>query len=63
MRSVMSMLLTVALDCMTGHHIIHTISGRDYRPARPALLVWHRDDDVTREREGSFLTAQRRAMI
>jgi hypothetical protein len=29
----MSMPSTVALSCMTGHRIIHTISGRDHRPA------------------------------
>ena len=31
----MSMTSTVAPNCMTGHHIIYTISGRDHRPARP----------------------------
>jgi hypothetical protein len=38
----MSMPSTVVLNCMTGHRIIHTISGRDHRPARPAPLVRHR---------------------
>jgi hypothetical protein len=60
----MSMPSTVALSCMTGHRIIHTISGRDHRPARPAPLVRHRDDDGTPERQGPFpAAAPRRAMI
>jgi hypothetical protein len=62
-RSVMSMPSTVALNCMTGHHIIYTISGRDHRPARPAALRRRREDDVAPEPEGAFLTARRRAMI
>jgi hypothetical protein len=48
----MSMPSTVALNCMTGHRIIHTISGRDHRFARLAPLVRHRNDDVTLERQG-----------
>jgi hypothetical protein len=60
----MSMPSTVALNCMTEHRIIHTISGRDHRPARPAPLVRHRDDDGTHERQGPFpAAARRRAMI
>src|SRR5580704_9668393 len=31
---------TIALDCMTGHHIIYTISGHEHRRAtRPSLEV------------------------
>lgn len=63
-RSVMSMPSTVALNWMIEHHIIHTISGHDHRPARPsAPLRPTREDDVTPERTGSFLAARRRAMI
>ncbi len=53
-RSVMSISSTVALNCMTGHHIIHTICARDHLVARPVPLVRHWDDAVTPEREGSF---------
>jgi hypothetical protein len=30
---------TVALDCVIEHHIICTISGHDFRLARPATLT------------------------
>ena len=29
---------TIALDCMTGHHIIYTISGHEHRETLPAVL-------------------------
>jgi LuxR family transcriptional regulator, maltose regulon positive regulatory protein len=49
---MMSMPPTIALNCMTGHHIIHTISGREHRPPRPAPLVRHRDALDLAEPEG-----------
>jgi hypothetical protein len=54
---------TIALNWMIEHHIIHTISGHDHRPARvcsapsgTAKMTSHLD-------KGSFFAARRRAMI
>jgi hypothetical protein len=40
--------LTVTLNCMTGHHIIHTISAPRSPSGVPAPLVWHRKMIVLR---------------
>src|SRR5271169_4781845 len=62
-RPAMPMPSTIALNWMIEHHIIYTISGHDHRPARPAPLRRHREDDVSPEQKGSFFAARRRAMI
>jgi hypothetical protein len=46
----MSMPSTVALNCMTGHRIIHTISGRDHRPRDP--LRWSGTGTMTARLNG-----------